>query len=86
MITPFFKSGNKDFTLVKGACIELMSQFEFKFDMIFADSPYHLSNGGISVQSGKMVSVNKGDWDKSKGFEEDYLFDKAWLSACRESL
>lgn len=86
MITPFFKSENKDFTLVKGDCIELMSQFEFKFDMIFTDPPYHLSNGGISVQSGKMVSVNKGDWDKSKGFEEDYLFDKAWLSACREKL
>ena len=86
MITPFFKSGNKEFTLVKGDCIELMSEFEFKFDMIFADPPYHLSNGGISVQSGKMVSVNKGDWDKSKGFEEDYRFDKAWLSACREKL
>ena len=55
MITPFFKSGNKDFTLVKGDCIELMSQFEFKFDMIFADPPYHLSNGGISVQDRKSV-------------------------------
>lgn len=42
--------------------------------------------GASGVQSGKMVSVNKGDWDKSKGFEEDYLFDKAWLSACREKL
>lgn len=39
--------------------------------MIFADPPYFLSNGGISVQSGKQVSVNKGDWDKSKGFEKD---------------
>ena len=86
MITPFFKSGNKDFILAKGNCIELLSQFEFKFDMIFADPPYRLSNGGISVQSGKMVSVNKGDWDKSNGFEEDYRFDKAWLSACREKL
>lgn len=54
--------------------------------MIFADPPYHLSNGGISVQSGKMVSVNKGDWDKSKGYETDYLFDKTWLSACRDKL
>ena len=42
--------------------------------------------GGISVQSGKMVSVNKGDWDKSKGYETDYLFDKTWLSACRDKL
>lgn len=86
MITPYFKSDNKDFTLVKGNCIELLSQFEFKFDMVFADPPYHLSNGGISVQSGRMVSVNKGEWDKSKGFDEDYKFDKAWLAACRDKL
>mgnify|MGYP001436470965 FL=1 len=39
--------------------------------MIFADPPYFLSNDGISVQSGKMVSVNKGDWDRSNGFEKD---------------
>ena len=49
-------------------------------------TPYHLSNGGISVQSGKMVSVNKGDWDKSNGYEEDYLFDKSWIFACRNKL
>ena len=71
---------------MNGDCVELMNSFEFKFDMIFADPPYHLSNGGISVQSGKMVSVNKGDWDKSKGYETDYLFDKTWLSACRDKL
>lgn len=40
--------------------------FNFKFDMIFADPPYFLSNGGISLQSGKVVCVNKGDWDKGK--------------------
>lgn len=54
--------------------------------MIFADPPYHLSNGGISVQSGRMVSVNKGEWDRSKGFEEDYRFDKMWLQSCREHM
>lgn len=54
--------------------------------MIFADPPYHLSNGGISVQNGKMVSVNKGDWDKSCGYEKDYLFDKSWIAACRNKL
>ena len=54
--------------------------------MIFADPPYHLSNGGISVQSGKMVSVNKGVWDKSHGIDADYNFDKEWLSACRNKL
>lgn len=86
MLTAYYKSDNRDFTLLNGDCVELMNSFEFKFDMIFADPPYHLSNGGISVQSGKMVSVNKGDWDKSKGYETNYLFDKTWLSACRDKL
>lgn len=86
MIIPYYKSEDKYFTLLHGDCIELLKSFEFKVDMIFADPPYHLSNGGISVQSGKMVSVNKGTWDKSKGFEEDYKFDKEWLTVCREKL
>ena len=54
--------------------------------MIFADPPYFLSNGGISVQSGKQVSVNKGDWDKSQGFEKDNEFNYKWLFLCREKL
>ena len=86
MLTPYYRSVNRDFTLLKGDCIELLNSFEFKFDMIFADPPYHLSNGGISVQSGKMVSVNKGAWDKSNGYEEDYLFDKSWIATCRDKL
>ena len=86
MIVPFYKSSDKDFTLLKGDCVGLLNSFEFEFDMIFADPPYHLSNDGISVQSGKQVSVNKGNWDKSLGFEKDYQFDKSWLQACREHL
>lgn len=86
MITPFFKSGDRAFTLLQGDCVELMNQFDFKFDMIFADPPYFLSNGGISVQSGKMVSVNKGAWDISQGFEKDNEFNYRWLQACRNKL
>lgn len=86
MITPYYKSLDRNFTLIKGDCIELLNQFEFKFDMIFADPPYHLSNNGFSVQSGKNVSVNKGIWDKSQGYEKDYLFDREWLSVCRKKL
>ena len=86
MPTAYYKSSEKDFSLLKGDCIELLNLFDFNFDMIFADPPYHLSNDGISIQSGKPVSVNKGNWDKSNGFEADYKFDKAWLTACREHL
>ena len=86
MINPYFKSTDKAFTLLKGDCIELLNQFDFKFDMIFADPPYFLSNDGISVQSGKMVSVNKGDWDKSQGFEKDNEFNYNWLKSCQTHL
>ncbi|NCC98159.1 MAG: site-specific DNA-methyltransferase [Bacteroidia bacterium] len=86
MHNPYFKSTDKAFTLLKGDCVELLNQFDFKFDMIFADPPYFLSNDGISVQSGKMVSVNKGDWDKSQGFEKDNEFNRNWLKACKKHL
>ncbi len=86
MLHSFYKSANHDFTLLQGDCISLLSEFDFKFDMIFADPPYFLSNGGISVQSGKQVSVNKGAWDKSKGLQEDKAFNFRWISACRDKL
>jgi len=54
---------------------------ENTFDMIFADPPYMLSNGGILCQNGRIVSVNKGKWDKSQGFEKDFEFHKEWLAA-----
>lgn len=70
MLQSFYRSSNQDFTLVQGNCIEALSQLNFQFDMIFADPPYFLSNGGFSVHSGKQVSVNKGDWDKSQGLKK----------------
>ena len=86
MITPFFRSLDRDFTLLHGDCFELLSQFEFKFDMIFADPPYFLSNDGISVQSGKIVSVNKGEWDKGGTPEKINEFNRKWLALCRDKL
>jgi len=86
MITPYYKSPNHDFNLICGDTFELLPQFNFKFDMIFADPPYFLSSGGISVQSGKVVCVDKGDWDKSMSQEEINAFNLKWLSLCREKL
>lgn len=54
--------------------------------MIFADPPYFLSNDGISVQSGKIVSVNKGDWDKGGTLDQINKFNLKWLSLCRDKL
>ncbi len=56
------------------------------FDMIFADPPYFLSNGGITCYAGKMTKVDKGEWDKSKGVNENHEFNLSWLSRCQKLL
>lgn len=82
---PYFQSG--DFVLYNGDSIAMLAQLpENSVDMIFADPPYNLSNGGFTVHAGKMVSVDKGDWDKSKGFEDDYEFHHRWMSAAHRVL
>ncbi len=58
----YYQSKTNDFVLAHGDCFKLLKEFDFNFDMIFADPPYFLSNGGISLQSGKVVCVDKGDW------------------------
>lgn len=55
-------------------------------DMIFADSPYMLSNRGITCHAGKVVSVNKGKWDESKEINEDFEFHNKWIKACKRVL
>jgi len=73
--------------LFLGDSIKLLKKInENSIDMIFADPPYFLSNGGITCMSGKMVSVDKGDWDKSNGVEENFRFNLDWLKECRRIL
>jgi site-specific DNA-methyltransferase (adenine-specific) len=82
---PYFKKD--DFVLYHGDCLNILSQLpENSVDMIFADPPYNLSNGGFSVHAGRMVSVNKGLWDISRGFLDDYAFHYRWLQACKRVL
>ena len=86
MIPSYYKSGAGDFTLIQGDCIETLSKFKFDFDMIFADPPYFLSNGGISYQSGKIVCVDKGNWDKPTTPEKMDAFNLKWLTAVRDHM
>ena len=77
----------KPYRLYHADCLEQMQKMpENTFDMIFADPPYMLSNGGISCQNGQAVSVNKGKWDESQGLEKDFEFHKAWLTECKRVL
>ena len=65
---PAFRDAKHDITIYHGDCIELLSAFPpDSVDLIFADPPYFLSNNGITCHAGRMVSVNKGDWDRSRG-------------------
>jgi site-specific DNA-methyltransferase (adenine-specific) len=74
-------------TLWLSDCIEAMDELpEESVDMVFADPPYNLSNNGYTVHSGRRVSVNKGDWDKSQGVEADFDFHQRWISATRRVL
>jgi len=85
MPTVFYKG--EAAVLYQGDCLEVLASLpERSVDMIFADPPYNLSNGGITCHAGRMVSVDKGDWDKSKGIEADHDFAVGWLRACQRVL
>ena len=76
-----------NFRILQGDCMERLTKIEDNsIDAIFADPPYFLSNGGISVHSGKQVCVDKGDWDKGGTPEYVYEFNRKWLSLCRSKL
>jgi len=82
---PYFTQDN--FSLYKSDCIDVLNKLEENsIDMIFADPPYNLSNNGFTCKSGKMVSVNKGDWDVSNGVHNDFEFHLKWIKACRRVL
>ena len=79
----YFKSENGSFSLINGDTFKVLKKIEDKtFDIIFADPPYFLSNNGITCSGGKMISVNKGDWDKSLTLKEKHSFNKRWMKEC----
>ena len=86
-IEPYYENKERSIKLFHGDCLQLLSQFpRNSIDMIFADPPYFLSNGGITCHAGRMVSVNKGKWDVSQGIEKNHKFNLAWLSECQQVL
>jgi len=80
----YFESDDRRFRLYRGDCLDLLPRIPAEsVDLIFADPPYFLSNDGITCHAGRMVSVNKGRWDKSKGPLADHEFCLQWLAECR---
>ena len=80
----------ENLTLIQGNCLEEMDKIYRKIgssvDLIFADPPYFLSNGGMTCQNGKMTKVNKGDWDQSQGHAINHQFNLEWLKRCQKLL
>lgn len=85
--TLYFQSDDGKFALHQGDCRDVLNALpEESVDLIFADPPYFLSNGGMTCKSGKMASVHKGKWDVSLGVEENHAFNTSWLAACKRVL
>ncbi len=85
--SPCFEDKKHSVILFKSDCFEVLPKIpDNSIDMIFADPPYFLSNGGFTCHAGKMVSVNKGKWDISKGVEENFIFTQRWLRECQRVL
>lgn len=74
-------------TLVQGDCLHVLPQLPAEsVDIVFADPPYGLSNGGSSCQNGRRVRVDKGSWDASNGLERDHEQHLRWLAAVQRVL
>ncbi|MGI4788901.1 MAG: MvaI/BcnI family restriction endonuclease [Janthinobacterium lividum] len=84
---PFYASPDNSLRLYQADALELLRRMrDESVDMIFADPPYFLSNGGITCVGGRMVRVDKGGWDKSQGIIDDHNFNLLWLDQCRRIL
>ena len=76
-----------DFKLIDKDTFRTLKKFEEKsIDMIFADPPYFLSNDGITCSGGKMVSVNKGNWDRQLSVRDKFKYNKQWIKECKRIL
>jgi site-specific DNA-methyltransferase (adenine-specific) len=77
----YFETDN--FKLICNDVFKAIKKIEDKsVDMIFADPPYFLSNDGITCSGGKMVSVNKGEWDRTLSIKEKHKFNRKWIKEC----
>lgn len=85
-LKPIFTSIDSSFSLYQGDCNEFLPQMKEKFDLIFADPPYFLSNDGLSIQNGKIVSVNKGEWDRGNEIEDIDNFNMKWIANAKIAL
>ena len=87
-VQPYFRSPEGEFTLYRGDTLDVLPSLglEGNVNLVFADPPYFLSNDGITCHAGRMVSVNKGRWDRLGSIEQMHEFNRRWLQTCRSAL
>jgi site-specific DNA-methyltransferase (adenine-specific) len=84
---PWYMNEDRTFMLYKQDTLKLLPTVpDSSVDLIFADPPYFLSNGGYTCKNGKRSSVHKGDWDKSMGIIENHEYNLTWLKECQRIL
>ena len=85
MVKPYYHKDKS--ILICADTFKFLSKMKTEsIDMIFADPPYFLSNGGISNSGGRVVSVDKGDWDKAYSLEEKHEFNRKWIKLAKKIL
>lgn len=83
----YYCNQTKDSALILADSFDFLKKIDSEsIDMIFADPPYFLSNDGFSNSGGKVVSVNKGDWDKIDSLEEKHTFNRKWIHLAKRIL
>ena len=83
MSVPAWASADGHSALYLGDALRILSNIpEGTVDCVWTDPPYNLSNGGVTCVAGRMVSVDKGEWDRSGGLEADHEFNLAWTKEC----
>ena len=82
-----WQSADGQSALYCGDAFDLMAAIpDNSVDCIWTDPPYLLSNDGVTCIAGRRVSVNKGEWDRSGGIENDHEFNLSWLQECHRIL
>ena len=79
---------HNDFLLWNGDSASICKQLSpNSVDCVFADPPYFLSSGNGKVRiNNRIISFDKGDWDRARSSKEVHEFNTKWISACRQVL
>lgn len=79
---------HNDLVLLNGDSASICQQLSpNSVDCVFADPPYFLSSGNGKVRiNNRIISFDKGDWDRARSSKEVHEFNTKWISACRQVL